>query len=170
MAASTVYLLLGSNLGDRERNLAAARDRLSLIPGLELIAASGIYLSDAVEIDGEAPAFLNQVVKGDYQYRAQELLDELERAERRLGRNFKGQMKPRTIDLDILLFGDDVIATERLTVPHRELLNRGFAMVPLLQIDPDLVHPVTQEPIAAFLTDELRDQVMLYKDYVPRFI
>ncbi|HPI33584.1 MAG TPA: 2-amino-4-hydroxy-6-hydroxymethyldihydropteridine diphosphokinase, partial [candidate division Zixibacteria bacterium] len=128
MPATTVYLLLGSNLGDRERNLGAARDRLAHIPGIELIDASAIYISEADGMEGENPAFLNQVVKAEYAYRAQELLDELEKIERLLGRTDKGGKLPRPIDLDILLFGDAVIATDRLTVPHRELLHRGFVM------------------------------------------
>ncbi len=168
MAGTTVYILLGSNIGDREKNLATARERLEYIPGFELGASSSIYISDAVGMPGENPAVLNQVIKGEYTYRPSELLVELERIETALGRTGKGQKQPRTIDLDILLFGDDIIETESLSIPHRELLNRPFAMVPLLQIDPDIIHPVTKEPVASFLTDIDRTQVLLYRDHVAR--
>lgn len=168
MAGTTVYILLGSNIGDRARNLSTARERLEYIPGFELIASSSVYISDAVDMPGENPAFLNQVIKGDYEYRPSELIVALEQIETALGRTGKGQKQPRTIDCDILLFGDEIIETERLSIPHRELLNRPFAMVPLLQIDPDIIHPVTKEPIASFLTDPQRTQVLLYRDHVAR--
>lgn len=170
MTGTTVYILMGSNLGDRERNLTTAFDKLSGLAGLEIIAASSIYISEAQGMKPDTPAFLNQVVKAEYLYPAAELLASLERLERSMGRTDKGLKQPRTIDLDILLFGDSNIATDTLTVPHKELLNRPFAMVPLLQIDPDLVHPVTKSPIASFMTDQQRQQVLLYRDHVARII
>ncbi len=168
--AETVYILLGSNLGDRERNMEKAMDQLAGIPGLEIVAASSIYLTEAENMEENAPAFLNQVVKGDYDYLPSELLGALELIEKRLGRTAKGQVQPRTIDLDILLFGDQIIETEQLSVPHRELLNRAFAMVPLLQIDPDIVHPVTRRPVAEFLKENEAQSVLTFKDYVARHI
>ncbi|HOP07751.1 MAG TPA: 2-amino-4-hydroxy-6-hydroxymethyldihydropteridine diphosphokinase [candidate division Zixibacteria bacterium] len=166
--AETVYILAGSNMGDREKNLHTALDKLKRLEGLEVVAVSGIYVSEAVDMDDEAPAFMNQVIMGDYQYKTTELLNALESIEKQLGRTGKGEKKSRTIDLDILLFGQQVIETDRLSVPHRELLNRPFAMVPLLQIDPDIVHPVTGTAVAEFLTEEGRQSVMLYKDHVAR--
>jgi len=170
MSRTVVYILLGSNLGDRERNLSIAQNKLETIPGLEIIATSGIYLSDAADMQGDNPAFLNQVIKADYEFLAHELLDGLEKIEIGLGRTGKGEKKNRPIDLDILLFGDEIIETRRLSIPHRELLNRPFVMVPLLEIDPDLVHPVTGEPVANFLDKQAAAQVLLYKDHVARQI
>ena len=167
--AETVYILAGSNLGDRERNLNQAQTRLEAMEGLEITAVSSIYISDAQGMsEPAAPGFMNQVLKGDYRFTPNELLQSLEAIERHLGRTDKGRRLSRPIDLDILLFGDQVIATERLSIPHRSLLERPFAMVPLLQIVPDLVQPVTGLPIADFLTDSGRQQVVLYKDYVAR--
>ncbi len=166
--AETVYVLMGSNVGDRERNLSAALAKLETLPGLEIVAVSGIYISEAEEMEGENPSFMNQVVMGDYQYLSNELLDSLELIEKKQGRTGKGKKQARTIDLDILLFGDKIIETERLSIPHRELLNRPFAMVPLLQIEPDLIHPVAKRPIAEFLTDQQRQTVLLFKDHVAR--
>jgi len=168
--STTVYLLMGSNLGDREKNLVVALEEVSALPGLEVIATSAIYLSEAQDMEGENPRFMNQVVKADYQYLPSELLTSLETVEKKLGRTGKGARQPRTIDLDILLFGDQVIETEDLSIPHRELLNRPFAMVPLLQIDPDIVHPVTGTPVAEFLSDEERETIVMYKDHVARHI
>jgi 2-amino-4-hydroxy-6-hydroxymethyldihydropteridine diphosphokinase len=167
--AVDVYILMGSNLGDRPRNLAAALTKIESMPGFEVVATSSIYVSEAVDMEGESPGFLNQVVKGEYQYLPSELLTNLELIEKNLGRTGKGKKLPRTIDLDILLFGDQIIETDTLSVPHQELLKRPFAMVPLLQIDPELVHPVTGTPVAEFLEESAAESIVLYEDHVARF-
>ena len=166
--AETIYLLLGSNLGDRSRHLATARDDLSRIDGLDITAISPVYQSEEVEMDEDAPLFLNQVVKGDYQYTPSELLAEIEEIERVHGRSAKGQLLPRTIDIDILMFGERVIKTPDLTVPHKKLLNRPFAIVPLLAIDPDAVHPETKKPLADSLKKKAAGQAVLFEDHVSR--
>ena len=166
--AETVYLLLGSNIGDRERNLELALRSLTELEGFEITATSSIYVSEAQEMKGENPSFLNQVIKGDYQYPALELLHALEHIEIGLGRTDKGLKQARTIDCDILLFGNHIIKGEKLTVPHRRLLERPFAMVPLLEIDPQLTHPSVRKPIASFLTDRDRQTVLLYREHVAR--
>ncbi|MDH3892106.1 MAG: 2-amino-4-hydroxy-6-hydroxymethyldihydropteridine diphosphokinase [candidate division Zixibacteria bacterium] len=166
--SETVFILAGSNMGDREKNLADALAKLEFIEGLEIVATSAIYLSEADGMDSAAPSFMNQAVMADYRFTAGELLNALELIEKKLGRTGKGQQLPRTIDLDILLFGQQVIESERLSIPHRELLNRPFAMAPILQIDPKVTHPVTKRPVSDFLSDEDRNKVMLYKDHVAR--
>lgn len=166
--AEIAYLLLGSNLGDRESNLTKARELISAIEGCELVAYSSIYLSDAVEMAEGSPSFMNQVVKIEYAYTPLELLHACEKVEQQLGRTDKGKMLPRLLDCDMLLFGDQTISTERLTVPHAKLLQRPFAMIPLLEIDPALVHPVTKKPISNYLTPEDSRSVLLYRDHVAR--
>jgi 2-amino-4-hydroxy-6-hydroxymethyldihydropteridine diphosphokinase len=167
---TTVHILMGSNMGNRENYLAAALDRLGRIEGLEITATSALYVSEAQDMEGENPSFLNQVVRADYDFTAGELLHTLEKLELELGRTGKGRRQPRTIDLDILLFGEEIIDTDNLTVPHAELLNRPFALVPLLQIDPHLVYPPTGRPLAEYLTDEARQLVTLYRDHVARSV
>ena len=167
---NTTYILLGSNMGDREKNLQSALAKLELVPGLEIVATSAIYVSEAVDMEGENPSFMNQVVMADYQFPPNELLLQLELVEKGMGRTGKGKRLPRTIDLDILLFGEQIIETENLSVPHRELLNRPFAMLPLLQITPDVIHPVTKKPIADFISEQDKQDVILYKDHVARDI
>jgi len=168
--STPAYILLGSNLGDREKNLSIAIEKLEAVSGLEIIATSAIYITEPQEMEGENPSFMNQVIKIDYQYLPKELLNALELVEKNLGRTGKGKKEPRTIDLDILLFGDEIIETEVLSIPHRELLNRPFAMVPLLEIDPDVIHPVTKEPVAEFLNEADIKEIILYKDHVARQI
>lgn len=164
----TVYLLFGSNLGDREQNLETAISRLEHVEGLEIVAVSSIYASDPVGMLGENPPFLNLVVKCDFLYNAVELLDHTERIERDFGRTDKGRRLARTLDIDILLFGQRQIRTDRLQIPHRELINRPFALVPLLEIDPDLTHPATGKPLASHLTEKQRHTVVIFKEYVAR--
>jgi 2-amino-4-hydroxy-6-hydroxymethyldihydropteridine diphosphokinase len=164
----TVYLLLGSNLGDRERNLAGALTRLESVEGLELLATSSVYTSEAVGMTGDTPPFLNQVVKADYLYTPVELLDHTEKIERDLGRTDKGKRLPRPLDIDILLYGTRTVQTERLTIPHRELTRRPFALVPLLEIDPELMHPATGKPLSVHLTDKQRRTVVLFREHVAR--
>ena len=166
--SETVFILSGSNMGDREKNLALALEKMHLIEGLEIVATSAIYVSEAQDMVGENPSFMNQVIMADYRYSANELLNGLELIEKKLGRTGKGEKLPRSMDLDILLFGQQIIETQRLSVPHRELLNRPFAMTPMLQIDPKVIHPVTKRPVADFLSDDDRRKVMLYKDHVAR--
>lgn len=164
----TIYILCGSNLGDREENISTSISRMKDLPGIEIVASSSIYLSEADGMEGENPDFLNQVVMAEYQYLPSELLGELESIEATLGRTDKGKRKPRPIDLDILLFGEQIIDLPHLQVPHPKLLNRHFAMLPLLQISPDLVHPVTKRPIADSLKKSRTEKVLLYGDYVTR--
>ncbi|MFQ5498383.1 MAG: 2-amino-4-hydroxy-6-hydroxymethyldihydropteridine diphosphokinase [Candidatus Zixiibacteriota bacterium] len=168
--AETVFILAGSNVGDRERFLKEAHSRLENIPGLEIVATSSVYVSEAKDMEGENPSFLNQVIMVDFQYLANELLDGLERIELLLGRSDKGRNVPRTIDLDILLFGQQIIETDRLSIPHRELLNRPFAMVPLLQIDDTIVHPVVKRAVKEFLSEEDAQSVILLNDHVARTV
>ena len=168
--AETVYILLGSNLGDREKNLQTALSKLEILEGFEVVATSSMYITEAYEMPENTPNFLNQVVKGDYKYTPRELLNALELIEKKLGRTGKGKNVSRIIDLDILFFGEQIIVSDNLPVPHPKVLNRPFALVPLVEIDPQFVHPVTGKPVVDFLNERERKKVILYKDYVARNI
>ncbi len=165
---ATVFILSGSNLGDREKNLQKAIEKIEEIPGVEITAISAIYLSEAVGMTVESPEFLNQAIMLDYLYLPLELLAELEKIETKMGRANKGELKPRAIDLDILLFGDEIISDDRLTVPHKELLKREFAMVPLLQLMPEIIHPKTKKPIASYINKFKEIKIKIYKDQIAR--
>jgi len=133
------YVGLGANLGDMRSTLNAARDALASLPATRLVACSSWWRSAPVDADG--PDFLNGVVALDTALPAAELLDALQAIERAHGRERPYRNAPRTLDLDLLLYGDEVIDNARLTVPHPRLLQRAFVVKPLLEIDPHIVIP-----------------------------
>lgn len=132
------YLALGSNLGDRCSNLKRAMDRLGQT--LALASKSSIYETEAVG-SVEQPDFLNQVVAIDTALSPFELLDLCETIERELGRSQKGTGAARPIDIDILLYGDEILRTDRLVVPHPRLGQRRFVLAPLHDIASELRVP-----------------------------
>jgi 2-amino-4-hydroxy-6-hydroxymethyldihydropteridine diphosphokinase len=135
------YIGLGANLGDRERTLRAAVDALAAQDGIEVVGVSTLRETDPVGV-GEQPRFLNGAVELDTTLAARELLDRLLAVEQRFGRvRVPGEHGPRTVDLDLLLYGDEEIAEPRLTVPHPRLQERRFVLEPLAELDPGLVVP-----------------------------
>ena len=134
-----VFIGLGSNVGDRERWLADARGLL-LARGFALQAQSALYLTEPV---GGPPQkwFLNQVVGGRTDLSPEQMMEACLDVERALGRQRTVRNGPRTIDVDLLLFGDEVRTTEGLTLPHPRLHERRFVLEPLFEIAPDARHP-----------------------------
>jgi 2-amino-4-hydroxy-6-hydroxymethyldihydropteridine diphosphokinase len=163
--SETVYLLLGSNLGNREEFLARAVEELSGVDGMEIMAVSPVYSSEARDVSVQQPAYLNQAVKARYAHEATDLLTATEQIERRLGRRDKGKRLARTLDIDLLLFGRRVVNSPDLVLPHPGLLERPFAMVPLLALEPDIIHPKTGRPVAESLSRQERASVTRYKDH-----
>ena len=146
-----VFVGLGSNLGEREAMIRLALEALSRLPGTRLVKASSLYDTEPVgEVD--QPNFLNAVAQLDTELTARQLLWNLLLIEKRLGRVRTQRWGPRTIDLDLLLFGSLVLDEPELTVPHPELTARSFVLVPLVELDPVLVHPVTGETLLHHLS------------------
>ena len=133
------YLLLGSNLGDRAALLQVARAQLAATAG-EIVAASALYETAAWGREDQ-PAFLNQALAVRTNLAANELLEKCLAVERAAGRERLEHWGSRTLDVDILFFGDEIIATPALIVPHPRLAERRFALVPLAEIAGPLVHP-----------------------------
>ena len=129
------YVGVGSNLGDRE---ALVRAAVEALPGV--VAVSALRETDPVG-EVEQPRFLNGAVALETELPPRELLDLLLAVERRLGRERRERWGPRTIDLDLLLYGDETIDEPGLTVPHPRLHERRFALEPLLDLDPELAIP-----------------------------
>ena len=139
---SLVYLGLGSNLGDREANLAAAEARVASIPGVTVVKTSSIAETDPVDYLDQ-PRFLNRVIAIETTRKPLDLLGELKRAEEELGRVKNVPKGPRSIDLDILLYDALIMTTETLTVPHPEIRKRPFILRHLVELDPSLADPLT---------------------------
>lgn len=161
----TVYLGLGSNLGDRENNLLTGCRLISAMEGFETIEFSPLYVTEAVGMSEDSPSFLNMVVKGQFNYTPLELLANIENIEKQVGRRSKGDYKPRSLDIDILLFGEQECKMDRLKVPHPRMTKRPFVLVPLLQIEPDLVHPLTKRRFDSYLKKKDRQGIILYKEF-----
>ena len=133
------YVGLGANLGDRERTLRAAVDALGAEEGIEVVAVSTLRETDPVGV-GDQPRFLNGVAALETTLGARELLDRLLAVEQRFGRvRVPGEHGPRTLDLDLLLYGDETIDEPGLAVPHPRLHERRFVLEPLAELAPGLV-------------------------------
>jgi len=156
----TAYVGLGSNVGDRAGNLVYAIRGL-LEASFELIKLSGVYETEPIEIEN-APPFLNMVAE----IRAtgvtpSQMMARMLRIEYLLGRKEKSLKKPRTIDLDLLFFGDHRIDTPFLTVPHPRAHIRNFVLVPMAEIAPYFVHPSLNKTIDCLLTESVDDSSVI---------
>ena len=140
---TTVYLGLGSNLGDRRRNLEAAVEALRAHPLVRVTAVSSFLETEPVGGPPGQGKFLNAAAEIETDLAPEALLAELKRIERALGRKAGPRWGPREVDLDILLYGEEVLETEALVIPHPRLRERRFVLEPLAEIAPDARDPVT---------------------------
>ncbi|HTQ58366.1 MAG TPA: 2-amino-4-hydroxy-6-hydroxymethyldihydropteridine diphosphokinase [Bryobacteraceae bacterium] len=152
-----VYLGLGSNLGDREAMLRAAVERLEA-PRLRVLRLSPIYETEPMDVPGQH-WFLNQVVEAETEMFPRQLLHRTARVETQLGRRRLAPKGPRSIDIDILLFGSSVMDTEALTIPHARFRQRRFVLAPLVDLSPEMRDPVTRKTMRELLA-ELQGQVV----------
>ncbi len=138
----TVYLSLGSNVGDRKANLETAIEKLGGVG--KVVALSSFYETEPVEFQ-QQPWFLNCAVKLETELMPRQLLGRILDIEQEMGRKRVQPKGPRVIDIDILLFGTSVVETKGLTIPHPALHERRFVLEPLAEIAPDVRHPVTKK-------------------------
>jgi 2-amino-4-hydroxy-6-hydroxymethyldihydropteridine diphosphokinase len=135
------YVGLGANLGDREQTLSAAVDALAGEMGIEVVAVSTLRETEPVGV-GEQPRFLNGAAELETTLTARDLLDRLLVVEQRFGRvRIPGEHGPRTLDLDLLLYGDEVLEEPGLAVPHPRVHERRFVLEPLAELAPGLFVP-----------------------------
>jgi 2-amino-4-hydroxy-6-hydroxymethyldihydropteridine diphosphokinase len=150
LTVKRAYLSLGSNLGERDKNLERA---LALLEReqIHIVARSSIYETEPQDVAGQ-PWFLNIAVASETRFFPLQLLTAVLRIEREMGRVRRLPRGPRVIDIDLLLFGSTVIDTPRLTIPHPRMLERRFVLEPLLEIAPELSHPVTKRPLRDYVS------------------
>ena len=160
MMDHTVYLALGSNLGNRLANLKNAISNLT--PQMDVKKKSPVYETPPWGY-ADQPPFLNQCVMAETYLDPESLLAHLKRLETVLGREPSFENGPRLIDIDILFYDDEIIDSPPLVVPHPRMHTRGFVLVPLNDIAPDLVHPVLGKPVSELLLDVERVNIHEYK-------
>jgi 2-amino-4-hydroxy-6-hydroxymethyldihydropteridine diphosphokinase len=160
MQPTIVYLSLGSNIGDRDANLRAAIAALP-VTGVRVTKVSSFYETAPVDLL-EQPWFLNCAVEGETEMPAVELLRVLRGIESRMGSRKLVAKGPRLIDMDILLYGSETIATPELQLPHPRMLLRRFVLVPLAEIAPALRHPLWTKS-AAELAEQTPDRSEVHK-------
>ena len=154
------YLLIGGNMGDRLANLENARRAIQEQVGA-ILSSSSIYETAAWGMQDQ-PAFLNQALLIDTSFEAIELLENLLKIEKAMGRIRNQPLGPRTIDLDIIFFNDQILDTENLTIPHPHMQKRNFVLTPLNEIAPDYIHPIFKKSINQLLMD-CTDQLLCIK-------
>jgi 2-amino-4-hydroxy-6-hydroxymethyldihydropteridine diphosphokinase len=136
------YLLLGSNLGDRQQNLSVALQRLSQEAGT-IVQTSSVYETSAWGVTNQ-PDFRNQVLLLETVLEPMQLLRRINQIELEMGRNRQVRWESRIIDIDILYYNDLVLLSDDLVIPHPSMTERRFTLVPLVQIAPEFIHPVLQ--------------------------
>ena len=163
---TTVFLLLGGNLGDRAKIIQNAL--LEIGEHIGRITAQSLVYETAAWGVTDQPAFFNQVVQVETPLLPEALLDVIHRIEASAGRVRHDKWQARILDIDILFYGDEIIGLPGLTVPHPELHNRRFTLVPLVQIAPRFVHPVskkTAEQLLAQCPDQLEVRAVSGADW-----
>lgn len=142
-----IFLSLGSNLGNREENLKKAREKIQKIA--KIVTLSSIYETEPVGYK-EQSNFYNQVIEVQTTLAPEILLDKCLEIETIMGRVRKIKKGSRNIDIDILLYGNRIIKTENLILPHPQMSERAFVLVPFVEIAAEMVHPESKETIASF--------------------
>lgn len=155
-----IYLALGSNLGDRLANLKQAVTSLS--PQVDVKSRSRVYETPPWGYTDQ-PAFLNMVIKGNTYLEPERLLKHLKRLEIALGRVPGFQNGPRLIDIDILFYDEVVLDTPPLSLPHPHLHERGFVLMPLNDIAPDLIHPTLGRTVREMLASSDTNGIAVYE-------
>lgn len=145
-----LFLITGSNLGNRQKNLEVAAALIDKRIG-KIIRRSKIYETDAWGIMDQ-PTFYNQVLIVESKFSAQKVIQKILKIEEEMGRVRTIKNAARIIDIDILFFNDETVNEQNLIIPHQEIANRRFVLVPLNELEPEMIHPVLKKSIADLLS------------------
>jgi 2-amino-4-hydroxy-6-hydroxymethyldihydropteridine diphosphokinase len=148
---TTAYIALGANLGDRKKNIRAALDALASTDNIKIIRVSPLIETAPIGGPPDSPAYLNAAAELQTTLGSHALLHRALEIEKSLGRTRRDKWEPRPIDIDLLLFGDQIISSQELVIPHPLMHERRFVLEPLAQIAPEAVHPALQMTIAGLL-------------------
>lgn len=162
------YIGLGSNVGDREEYIEQGIFLLSKTPGIKVIKKSSNYETDA-EGPGDQQSYLNAAVEIQTTMDPYKLLSVIQETENALGREREVEWGPRTIDLDILLYDDDIISDDKLQIPHALLHERVFVLKPLSEIAAHAIHPALERTIESLFDERKADAGEKYDDELPGF-
>lgn len=157
------YLSLGSNIGNRFDFLRKSVQLLNDSESIQVMQVSSVYETDPVGYVDQA-AFLNIVVELETLFTPQELLKKCNEIEAELGRTREVRWGPRTVDLDILLYNEEIMKTENLIIPHPRMTERGFVLVPLVELNSDLVEPLTKRSLLE-LAQVQKEGVHIWKTF-----
>ncbi|MGB9612577.1 MAG: 2-amino-4-hydroxy-6-hydroxymethyldihydropteridine diphosphokinase [Candidatus Margulisiibacteriota bacterium] len=168
MGLVTAYLGLGSNVGDREEYIEQAIFLLEKNPNIQIMRRSSNYETEA-EGAGDQPPYINAAVEIKTTLSPHELLDVCQEIETALGRDREVEWGPRTIDLDILLYEDQIISDDRLQIPHPLMHERLFVLKPLREIASSVIHPVMEKTIETLYEERKAEVGEKYDDELPGF-
>lgn len=169
MTKHTAYIALGSNLGDRVKNIREAVRLLEDHPLIKVLCLSHFYETEPITLKGDKQNwYVNCALKVHSSLNCIRLFQVLQDIEKLMGRERSHRWAPRTIDLDLLFFDDEIIRTKLLTVPHCRLHERRFVLEPLCEIAPNLIHPIKGVPVKTLLKklDDNKKVVPLFKFYL----
>ncbi|MEZ4784041.1 MAG: 2-amino-4-hydroxy-6-hydroxymethyldihydropteridine diphosphokinase [Candidatus Kapaibacterium sp.] len=144
------WLGLGANLGDRAATIRRSLEAIGSLPETTLTQVSSLYLTPPLG-PPDQPEYINCVAQIETTLPPLQLLQKLKAVEKSLGRKERERWREREIDIDILFYGDKIVQQESLQIPHPELQNRPFVLVPLAEITPELLHPILKKKVAELL-------------------
>ncbi len=165
---ATAYLGLGSNVGDREEYIEQAIFLLGKTSGIKVLKKSSNYETEAEGV-ADQPPFLNAAACIETVLSPSKLLSAIQGIENTLGREREVEWGPRTIDIDILLYGDEIVSDDKLQIPHPLLHERLFALIPLNEIAPDTIHPALEKTISEIYEEKKLEGGEKYDDELPGF-